>query len=730
MPDSSVYRIALVQNQSEMAHYSYADGRHLLSELGYDYRLYTAYDIDELPTQLDDFDAVFLGSLALNDKAIRETLLSDIAIANLQAFAVSGRGILSGHTLGLAQRNIGIAFLPDELGAVRPVPRPVDEHATEGRFAIPTPAQTHFLTQYPEVLAAETLQRNCLEFNSLPGLYWHYWDDIDYSAWDVIIEDGATGRALLLVNKQSLPYNIALSALTLDWQKQRDLLANLLRFITEGTPATAVIVDPTQLSAEFNYLTSALVASGVAVREYDIQSALPLLGRHIRKPIHSSLILGPNVYMKELPDTLTAEIQRRHQDGDLRLLFAAREPDLGFGFSCFDKGSLARELLLRMLLRVKQSMRSGYIDGSFWSTVETLQVLESHPLTGMGLTNHIEPILKLVDEHDRGGSYDEVFGATCAALWLRATYQGVDHDRTKRVVEWLRSRVSFYDKGEQIACLMALAHCGSITVPERARLGSLLRDSLNERSPQLSLISYMRAALAIGETDLASDFAMELCHLLERERWLDLSTASAAAVTLLALLQRVKQGEHVSTKFDSHAVGQLIARTVVSIRDTYERKRKRPNNDEYPWDNKASTSVKCLQAWRLFDESLSGTVYDALTLLRSAATETADRTLTRTALSVLEDLKAESEALEDEVGDLNSQMRGAVSRRYARLSLAALLLLGYLLVSVLVASSFSSRPGLSSLLQTAFIRPWGFHLAVVTVSATLLAVPWERWISR
>jgi hypothetical protein len=70
--DQLAYTIALVQNQSGMAHYSYADGRLILAGLGYGNRLFTACDIDRRISQLDDFDAIFLGSLAVNDKAIRD----------------------------------------------------------------------------------------------------------------------------------------------------------------------------------------------------------------------------------------------------------------------------------------------------------------------------------------------------------------------------------------------------------------------------------------------------------------------------------------------------------------------------------------------------------------------------------------------------------------------------------------------------------------------------------
>lgn len=68
-----MYTVALVQNQSEMAHYGYADARPLLTDLRYDHVLYTADNIDDLRNALLRFryDAVIFASNALNDKTIR-----------------------------------------------------------------------------------------------------------------------------------------------------------------------------------------------------------------------------------------------------------------------------------------------------------------------------------------------------------------------------------------------------------------------------------------------------------------------------------------------------------------------------------------------------------------------------------------------------------------------------------------------------------------------------------
>lgn len=43
-----MYRVALIQNQSEMSHYGYADARPLLQEFGYNTFLYTAENIGKI----------------------------------------------------------------------------------------------------------------------------------------------------------------------------------------------------------------------------------------------------------------------------------------------------------------------------------------------------------------------------------------------------------------------------------------------------------------------------------------------------------------------------------------------------------------------------------------------------------------------------------------------------------------------------------------------------------
>ena len=71
-----MYRIALIQNESEMMRYSWADIRPMVERLGYGFDGFTAENIEDLYPRLktDQYDAIIIASNACNDKAVRESL--------------------------------------------------------------------------------------------------------------------------------------------------------------------------------------------------------------------------------------------------------------------------------------------------------------------------------------------------------------------------------------------------------------------------------------------------------------------------------------------------------------------------------------------------------------------------------------------------------------------------------------------------------------------------------
>ena len=125
-------------------------------------------------------------------------------------------------------------------------------------------------------------------------------------------------------------------------------------------------------------------------------------------------------------------LKRQVRDGKLKIIGIDREAELG-KFYVEGRVRYALRLLDELEIKVQNELRSGYIDGSFWGTVESLQMLREIPYIKSKYNQPtLKEIFKISKEHDRDGSYDEVFGVTCAFLWLRATYLGGNHPDHKK----------------------------------------------------------------------------------------------------------------------------------------------------------------------------------------------------------------------------------------------------------------------------------------------------------
>ena len=189
-------KLALIQNQSEMAHYGYADCRPLFLEFGYQPVLYTAQNIERLSSDLSsgEFDSVVLGSNSLNDKTIREVVYSESFATNLKSFLLSGNGLVVLHQLRIAQQadrgETGgiLSFLPVR-HPIKLHVRPKAESANHGTLAESAGVAKHFSLVYPEQVNLKNLTTRAVDGASLKGLYWHYLADANEIEWDTVVHD-------------------------------------------------------------------------------------------------------------------------------------------------------------------------------------------------------------------------------------------------------------------------------------------------------------------------------------------------------------------------------------------------------------------------------------------------------------------------------------------------------------------------------------------------------------
>jgi hypothetical protein len=733
-----MYSVALVQNQSEMSHYGYADARPLLD--GYGYRLFTGDNIAGLGAALAtrSVDALVIGSNALNDRDILRTLCSAEFATGLGDYLETGRGVLCLQQLGLAMRKGPcLDLLPGSLGHLRPVVRPEGESALSPGNLAASESGAHVVLGYPAAVDPETVRSRACEFRGLPGLYWHYWDQVDLTRWDVVLSDTSNPvhRALLLVSKESGPWRAVVSALPLDWQRHESLFRNALVYAVEGRHHLAVL-DMEGRDLAFDYLRSVLRARRTPFAEYVLPGDGVACARNIDTAIHSTLLIGPGVRLAQLPVDLAGPLERGVNENRLRIV------DLADGvFGTRRVSVLSRELRPLALLhetevRMQAELRDGYIDDSFWSHVETLQTVDRMPDRIIDYGHLQGAAFAIAKNHERAHSYDEVFGPTCAFYWLRARYLGPDSAAARCTAEWLRSRLPTHDPHERALAYLMFATVGRLEKEEAADLHAMVAARPATELSETEALLYLRAVLAAepAPPDLVASLSTILTDRQRDGVWVDLTTTATATAALLDAHRVLAADGHADVRRRIEAAALAAVTYILRVLAHAQAHRE---SHPYPWDGKARTTTKCLQAWLQFDVLLDLPVAEMLDLLPRWNMAAAHAGANRSVLAVLETaseentrLRTEMDEFHGEVARLGADVQGArtgeaeAARRVRHRNLALLFagLACYLLLTLLVGSLVGSGRDLGRAFSVGFLKGWQFHSWAIGIAFTVVGL--------
>jgi len=731
-----MFTIALIQNQSEMAHYSYADARPMVKELGYIPVLYTADNIDSLGSSLsrNQFDAIIFASNALNDKTIRaEVESSEFA----QAFHSwlkdrNGHGVLCFHQLRLAaEQTSNTKLFPPPLNKIIATVRPADEKSAEGNILYGSNAETNTLLLYPNRISPQDIKKDSLNFRSLPGLYWHYWSNVNLSDWEILLVDqdsDETERPLLLAARDATKGRIVLSSLALDWQKQRNILQNILIYVVEGRHNTAFLYDEDNKNTAFDYLIGTLQSRKYPFRSYPIGQDYGVLEQHITNNVHTIIVLGPFVELSRLSKSLADTIIEYVHAGNLKLVsIDAIDPEIR-RFSVAGRERSALKLLNTAELQLQSELRKGYIDGSFWSTAETLQILQGIPQSDSNFNSLVGEALKLADTHDRSGSYDEVFGVTCAFLWMRGTYLGINSEKTKITAQWIRSRISEFESREQVQAYLTFIELDIITEQEKKQLASILTRIAEEQLSEIDIVVYLKAAVISGYNSVIPGLVSALEKTQKEDgSWIDLATTATAIIVLIDALSILRSDSSVYSRLKP-IVEKMLFVGIIYIQNNLQNSLPTGQSQCYPWDGKASTTAKCILAWLKFEDLIDLPVYELVETLAKYYFQLTSLTSARQALSILEDLKEDNSKISKRFIETSKTLK--ISQKLATKSKIYLILLlttVYIFLSILAGIvSTDDWSKAIELFKISFVNAWRFHLAIVGVMVGVLALPIKK----
>ncbi|QSZ41240.1 hypothetical protein GJV85_03630 [Sulfurimonas aquatica] len=728
-----MYKVALIQNQSEMLHYGYADARTLIKNFGYQLELYTADNIDNLGLALSDdkYDAIIIGSNSFNDKTIREEFEKNYFINIFQTWIQSngGRGCLCMHQLRLAsEKNSSLMFLPEYLNNVSAVKRLPGEKSADGNISFGFKAEKHNLCLYPNKINPQNIKRIALEYKSLPGIYWHYWSNVNLSDWEILINDLSTDenfRPLIINSRKPDQGRIVLSALTLDWQKQEDVLQNILTYVVEGKHSTAILSSYDNTNRSFEYFMSILRSKKTPFRNYNISDQLEILTNSILNNIHNILLLGPNISLSELPSNLSKNVKEKVNEGKLKLI-SIKDTDGDFSsFSVFGRERSAQELLYAAELKIQSELHTGYIDGSFWSTIETLQILNNLDRLQSSYKQFISKVLILMSKHDKNGSYDEVFGATCALLWIRGIHLGITSYKTEETFQWIKERISEYESREQLQAYLIIIELKIESAVINELVENIFKgidfDSLSE----IDIIVYLKAMIASNNTN----FLLKLIFLLkdkqkENGSWIDLATTATSISVLIDILLHIQLD-----KLDKASIENIIYNGVNYIQNSLQSATVNVNNECYPWDGKASTTVKCINALFRYEELISLPVNELIKFITKNKNKISSISDSRQALSILNEMKDENTNLINKSNELKIKLlKKSKISRLSTTYMSISLLFGYILLSIIIVPLYNLGPEYSiSLIKIVFIDAWPSHIAIMGAIGALLALPIKKW---
>ena len=456
------YSVGIIQNQSELNQYSYADGYSLISEICSEYqtKVYTADNISDLFRDgIDDFDGLVITTNACDDIKINKEL-EDNKI-KIEAFLDKGKGIF----ILFQRKPISLSFMPDKYEVIWK--ERTESNLLEGIITIGSKGLQPFLLEYPNQIDTRIITNNCAKNPDLRGLYWRYLEPKQANSYDLILEDNSytQPRGLLLSSQADYQGRIIITALMLDWQKHIDLMLNCLKYIVEGKPYVAILKRNGMTSLEFQYLLDNLRFLKVPFAEY------PQNAPDINKipPIYQTVILDPSWSKDHI-----AELEKQ-----IAKLFSQKQ---SFQVVYFDTNSshtkIAKtvggdryyDLLSRRLVAWLYSnfnVSKKVWDGSFLSTSTILDVLRELYDNENEIRNlYSTKIMEFIKTHVKeNGSYDNVFGATCELLKIYDLFLGKQDERFNKTKKWLTTNLEEDSRllPEKILCILTLKR---LNIPE------------------------------------------------------------------------------------------------------------------------------------------------------------------------------------------------------------------------------------------------------------------------
>lgn len=577
-----MYRVALIQNESEMMRYGWSDIKAAFNKDNYILDSYTSENISSLFAKINDdcYDALIVAMNACKNQKINSALSSQ-KNESIKYFLSQHKGLYIGYQARVPQ----IDFLPDEYD-ISFLDR--KENSNEGRLKFYH--NNISILSFPNNINKTDVTKQCIENNFVEGIYWTHIVSNTREKFDVVIADNlyAEERPLVFSSRGDIPARIIISTIPIEWQGHDKLFENILHYIIEGRPLITIITKKENSSKTFKYLISNAEIRKLAVKVYKFENINDL--SQIKKGIHDILVFDPTWTENEILDfnkkynyINTLEFSR---------VFYFRNSETGdvilSTLSAFKDFKRISQNALTFLL---SSYSAPFWAGSFWTTVDVICTLS---IFNRPVSQYADKIQEEVDKkHNINNSYDEVVGATCGLLILYEIFYGKTDKRYQNTLDWLENNFSNKALFEKATAINTLTTLGEIvdTKDVISLKNEILSSTKSFIKNEAALIAYIRVLVSFNYLNEAIELALNLKALQNTTDggWINVSNTSLIVLSLLELQKKSNNKNPI--------IEEMIYKGIIYIKNNYSEKNCNWNNDPL------ATSL-AIHSLKIFEEEI------------------------------------------------------------------------------------------------------------------------------
>ena len=646
-----MFRVAVIQNQSESQRSGYANvARNLAENMPrerFEFRLFDASNIERLfvvngDDALSNFDGVFISTNVTSDRQALEAL--NAAASEIADFLASGKGIFVSYqkkmTFSSGSSPHEFLFLPERY-RVHMVERPKSEaDSGQGEIAFVLPRDqmntaAYLLVSSPNEVSPESVKLHCLENDFKAHLYRSIIRPANSAAFDAVFCDPSFDqdqdeRHLFLVNRSGESgERVVISTIAIDWESHLQLLENVLEYIAAGVPRLAFVDSPTG-DSDIDFIQSTARLAGISSREYQSLDAPTTRLR----AIHDVYVLSSHWSVdearafwdgvskpRELAFRHSADFQRLYHLGD----HSAQALTRYVNYTSLDA------VLNESVLWIEAQYSGGFWGGGFWNSHDALYALDS---LRVDVASYLAGILSDVRPHLRDGAYDGVMGPTCGLLALLNRLvgryesileaEGFGFSTRRQVAAWIcRNAPAQSEIARQVAS-QAIFSPGGADVVASLKEDPDLSDEITALGRAVRQSDYTSVARVSGYTNL------DLARLLDMVRSSETIDQTAGTHVQDALVNRQREdGTWGSTTETASVLAALLESGPQQGTPVYEAVLKavdalrgRFSRTSASWGKNLQETSACVRALGLFNDRIdlaSQEVLETIELQRLAS---------------------------------------------------------------------------------------------------------------